>query len=119
MIRRDFLIRSGILSAGALIGGKAALTSCTSGKYGELSRHTINKVEFGHINYSWPRFVGKNGRIGRHGQHKRLNAVRLVTDQGAAGWGIARRINEKDRAALASLVEGKTLDTLFHPDAGM
>ncbi len=119
MIRRDFLVRSGILSAGTLLGGKAALSSCASGKYGELSRHTIDKVEFGYINWSWPRFVGKNGRIGRHGQHHRLNIVSLGTDKGATGWGIAAHLKGRDREEIVSLASGKTLDQLFHPDTGI
>ena len=120
MIRRDFLIKSGILSTGAILAGKSVLTSCTgSGKYRELSKHTIDKVEFGHINWSWPRFVGKNGRIGRHGQHRKLNVVQLKTDQGASGWGVAAYGKEKDTEALASLVKGKTVDQIFNPDTGI
>jgi len=120
MIRRDFLIKSGILSTGALIAGKGALTSCTgSGKYKELAKHTIDQVEFGHINWSWPRFVGKNGRIGRHGQHHRQNIVQLKTDQGASGWGLVSWGKGEDTEALTSLITGKTVDQLFHADAGI
>ena len=120
MIRRDFLIKSGLLSTGALLAGKGILTSCTgSGKYGELTKHTIDNVEFGQINCSWPRFVGKNGRIGRHGQHRKVNVVQLKTDQGASGWGVASYSRDTDKEALASLISGKTVDQLFHPDTGI
>ena len=120
MIRRDFLIKSGILSTGVLLTGKSILTSCTgSGKYRELAKHNIDKVEFGHINWSWPRFVGKNGRIGRHGQHHRLNVVQLHTDQGASGWGAAAHGKGKDKEELASLITGKTVDQLLNPETGI
>jgi L-alanine-DL-glutamate epimerase-like enolase superfamily enzyme len=120
MNRKDFLIRSGILSAGGLLAGTHVLTSCTAtGKYRELSRHTIEQVEFGRINWSWPRFVGKNGRIGRHGQHHQANVVRLRTDKGASGWGLAAYGRDQDTQILSSLVSGKTVDQVFHPDAGM
>jgi D-galactarolactone cycloisomerase len=120
MIRRDFLMKTGILSTGALLAGKSALTSCTgSGKYRDLVKHTIDSVEFGQFNWSWPRFVGKNGRIGRHGQHHRQNIVQLKTDQGASGWGLIPWGKGEDKEALISLVKGKTLDQLFHPDTGI
>jgi L-alanine-DL-glutamate epimerase-like enolase superfamily enzyme len=120
MIRRDFLIKSGILTTGALFAGNRSLTSCTgSGKYKELAKHKIEKVEFGRINWSWPRFVGKNGRIGRHGQHHKVNVVQLKTDQGASGWGVAAYRRDDDTDALASLVSGKTVDQIFNPDIGI
>jgi len=120
MIRREFLIKSGFFSATALFAGKSVLTSCTgSGNYRELAKHTIDHVGFGQINWSWPRFVGKNGRIGRHGQHHKVDIIQLSTDQGASGWGTAAYGRGKDPAYLASLVKGKTVDQLFHPDTGV
>ncbi len=60
MIRRDFLIKSGILSTGALLAGKGALTSCTgSGKYRELAKHTIDSVEFGRLTGAGPDSWGR------------------------------------------------------------
>jgi len=120
MIRREFLLKSGILTTGALLAGENILTSCTgTDKYRELAEHTIDQVEFGWINWSWPRFVGKNGRIGRHGQHKKANVVQLKTDLGATGWGLTSNRRDDDTEELASLVKGKTLDQLIHPDFGI
>ena len=120
MIRRDFLIKSGLLSTGALLAGEHILTSCNAtDKYRELAKHTIDLVEFGKINWSWPRFVGKNGRIGRHGQHHTLTVVRLKTDQGASGWGLASYGRDQDTEALVSLIKGKTVNQVFDPDSGM
>ena len=120
MIRKDFLTQSSILSLAAILSGNAVLSACTrSGRHRELEKHKIDRVTFGYINWSWPRFVGKNGRIGRHGQHHRVNAVRLQTDQGASGWGIADYGSDKETGKLASLVYGKTIDQVFSPDTGI
>jgi hypothetical protein len=68
MIKREFLVRSGILGTGAACTGDALLSAC-SGIYTELSKHVIDGVSFGYIDCSWPRIVGKNALVGRHGQH--------------------------------------------------
>jgi D-galactarolactone cycloisomerase len=120
MIRRDFILQTGILSSAALLSGNTVLSACTRARrYRELARHRIDRVTFGHINWSWPRFVGKNGRIGRHGQHHRVDAVQLQTDQGASGWGIAAYGSVKDAEVLTSLVSGRTVDQVFSPDTGI
>jgi D-galactarolactone cycloisomerase len=119
MKRRDFIAKSGVLSAGAYMAGSGLLASCTGqSKNRELAKHVIDKVEYGSVNYHWPRHVGKNARIGIHGQHKKANYIKLYTDQGATGWAYGR-YGEADKASLMESVLGKNLDQLIVPSEGI
>jgi len=62
--------------------------------------------------------VGKNARIGIHGQFKKANIVKLFTDQGAMGWGMGS-YRESDIEVLKESVLGKTLDQLIIPSEGL
>jgi L-alanine-DL-glutamate epimerase-like enolase superfamily enzyme len=75
-------------------------------------------VEFGSASYNWPRHVGKNARIGVHGQYHTAGYVKLYTDQGASGWGLGSA-REEDREVLEESMTGKTVDTLIHPSLGI
>ncbi|MCG8526998.1 MAG: hypothetical protein MI748_11490 [Opitutales bacterium] len=115
MIRRDFIKKSALLSSATFLTG----ISCRATNTGnELSKHTIDKVEFGKVPFSWPRLVGKNGRIGVHGQHKEAAFVRLFTNQGAIGWG-HQKYGKYDHNALEESVLGKTVDQLIDPSRGI
>lgn len=119
MIRRDFLIKSGILSSGAIIAGNGLLASC-NGSSGnrELNRHVIDLVEFGTCNFHWPRQVGKNARKEVHGHYKKAKYVKLFTNQGAKGWGLAS-FSDAEREELKQSIQGKTVDQLIIPSAGI
>jgi L-alanine-DL-glutamate epimerase-like enolase superfamily enzyme len=120
MNRRDFLIKSGILSSGAMVAGSGLLASCAwPSKNKELSRHVINKVEFGTANFHWPRQVGKNARIGVHGQYKKANYIKLFTNQGAMGWGMVPHVEKDEEDALKSFVLGKTVNQFIIPSEGL
>jgi D-galactarolactone cycloisomerase len=119
MKRRDFIIKTGALSGGAYLAGSGLLASCAGqSKNKELTKHTIDKVEFGSANFHWPRLVGKNGRIGVHGQNHKANYVKLFTDQGAMGWGMGSA-RESEREALINSILGKTVDQLIIPSEGI
>ncbi|HEC41560.1 MAG TPA: mandelate racemase/muconate lactonizing protein [Bacteroides sp.] len=119
MKRRDFIAKSGVLSAGAYMAGSGLLASCAGqSKNRELAKHVIDKVEYGSVNYHWPRHVGKNARIGIHGQHKKANYIKLYTDQGATGWAYGRYV-EADKASLMESILGKNLDQLIVPSEGI
>jgi L-alanine-DL-glutamate epimerase-like enolase superfamily enzyme len=119
MIRRDFLVKSGILSSGTILAGTGLLSSCSGDKTTrELQKHTIDRVEFGSAGYHWPRHVGKNARIGVHGQYHTARYVKLYTDQGASGWGLGSA-REEDREALQESMLGKTVDALIDPSLGI
>lgn len=118
MIRRDFIKNTALISSAAFLSGQA-LTACTDSAGGdELSKHIIDRVEFGKVPYSWPRLVGKNGRIGVHGQHKEASFVRLFTHQGAVGWG-HQRYGKSDRQSLEQYILGKTVADLIDPSVGI
>lgn len=59
--------------------------------YPELKKHKISTCDLGEIKFHWPRFVGKNGRIDFHGQHKKCPILKIRTDQGALGWGLSNK----------------------------
>ena len=83
-------------------------------QHGELAEHRVDRVEFLKIKFNWPRPVGKNARKGVHGQFKEARVVRLLTDQGASGWGIA---NGNKEAAAA--IEDKAVGELIDPGVGL
>ncbi len=119
MKRREFISKGGLLSAGVCMAGHGLLASCSgASKNRELTKHTIDRVEFGTVNFHWPRHVGRNSRIGIHGQYKKENYVKLFTDQGAIGWGIDR-YTESEKEVLTQSIVGKTVDQLIIPSAGL
>ena len=117
MIRREFLIKSGLLSSGAAIAGSSLFASCGT-RQNALSKHVIDRVEFGTANFHWPRQAGKNARIGVHGQYHKADYVKLYTNQGATGWGMTRS-SELEEKALKESVLGKNVDQLLAPSEGI
>ena len=119
MKRREFIAKSGILSAGVCMAGTGLLASCTGkSKSGDLAKHVIDRVEFGKADYHWPRPAGKNARIGPHGQHHKANYIKLFTDQGAIGWGVSKH-KESDQESLRESIMGKTMGQLIIPSEGI
>ncbi len=119
MKRRDFIAKSGMLSTGVCLAGTGLLTSCGGqSKNKELTKHIIDRVEYGKVNYHWPRPVGKNARKGVHGQYHKVNYIRLFTDKGATGWAYAR-YGEADKDLLTESVLGNTMDQLIIPSEGI
>jgi L-alanine-DL-glutamate epimerase-like enolase superfamily enzyme len=121
MKRRDFIFQSILVSSGALLTGSSLLRSCSdNSRYKELGKHSIDKVEFGVVNYHWPRHVGRNSRIGVHGQYLKARFVKLFTDQGAMGWGMLANSFKMEMAEeLRNTILGKTVDQLIDPDSGI
>jgi L-alanine-DL-glutamate epimerase-like enolase superfamily enzyme len=112
MRRREFLQAGGALCAATTACGPAG------DENPELGAHVVDRVEFGVANYRWPRLVGKNARLGVHGQDKKLRYVRLQTNQGASGWGMVSGASTDEEAALGETVRGKTLASLIDPSEG-
>jgi L-alanine-DL-glutamate epimerase-like enolase superfamily enzyme len=121
MKRRAFLRKSGIITSATALAGGNILASCnTPGEYRELTYHAIDKVEFGEAAFHWPRPVGKNARIGVHGQYHRAQFVQLFTQQGATGWGMIRgRYSEKEKEEMKERILGNQVNALFDPSAGI
>jgi len=119
MKRREFITRSGIFSSGAILAGSGLLVSHTGlSKNSELGSHTIDRVEFGTASFRWPRPVGKNARIGVHGQFKKSNYVKLFTNQGAMGWGMGD-YQESEKEVLIQSIMTKRVDHLIIPSEGL
>lgn len=79
-----------------------------------LKAARIAGVEWAWLEGRRPRGHGCNARLDAHGDKIRWPVVRLTTDEGAAGFGVARPTPEQ----AANLV-GQTLDQLFSPEVGV
>ncbi len=120
MRRREFIKRAGAAWAGAtLLGHELYTAENVTSKYPQLGEHKIDKVDIGQVAYNYPRPVGKNARIGHHGQYKKAWYAKLTTNQGAVGWGSMRNRNDIDKDALKQNVMGKTVSELIDPDWGI
>jgi len=119
MKRRDFITKSGVISSGVCLAGSGLLASCSGqSKIRDLTKHVIDKVEYGTVNYHWPRHAGKNARRGIHGQYHTAKYIKLYTDQGATGWGISK-YEEAEKDPLAESVRGKSVGQLIIPSEGI
>ncbi|MCP5548603.1 MAG: mandelate racemase/muconate lactonizing protein [Akkermansiaceae bacterium] len=112
MNRRTFLHQTGFAAAAAGIG---RLHAADDPAAATLAEHRIESIEFKDVRYRWPRLVGKNSRLGVHGQHHKISVVILRTDQGASGWGVAQRIPPEKRATL----RGRRVNELIDPSRGI
>src|SRR5436190_11097955 len=52
-----------------------------------LGGHRLQAIELKRVPLPWPREVGKNSKLDRHGKGPTLTVAVLKTDQGAVGWG--------------------------------
>lgn len=116
-MKRDNFLK---LSASALLGTTVmpeiwARSIRDQKQTSELEKHKIDKCELLEVDFRWPRFVGKNGRIDDHGQYKKATVLRLKTQQGAEGWGMSEEIPQ---SVLDSIL-GQPLTQLISPDTGL
>lgn len=111
--RREFIQQSIVGTAACVTGGSILRASPIKSE--PLAGHRIDHVEVRTVKFNWPRPVGKNARIGFHGQFKECRVSILRTDQGATGWGLTGRNVDKEIAS----VKGKIVDQLFDPSAGI
>lgn len=116
MKRRDFIKSSSIFGTSLALAGHTAIGSRSEQWNAELAGHVIKQVELLKVNYSWPRFVGKNGRIDFHGQHKTMNVARLITDTGIVAWGMT---GGRKTGELVGLIKNKRVDELIRADSGL
>jgi D-galactarolactone cycloisomerase len=116
MKRRKF-IQTAVLGTGfACLPASKLIGGINGEKYPELKKHKITKVEKIQYDYHWPRHVGKNARIGIHGQHHKSDAFKLYTDQGAMGWALGS--NKIDDQQLHQL-QGQLVSELISPEKGL
>lgn len=79
-----------------------------------LSEHKIKEVKHGIVRNTWPRLVGKNGRLAEHGYGYDTDVVILKTDTGYTGWGVG-----KPDPTLKLFLEGARLSDVFSPETGI
>ena len=126
MNRRKYIVNTGLLTCGANIatGDLFAQENPPATQHADLSDHRIDKVEYVSPKYHYPRLVGRNSKSthgsrkdGIHGQYHDVQCVKLYTDQGAMGWGRAKkRLKDKD---LQETVLGKKVNELIIPEKGI
>jgi len=120
MKRREFITRSGLFTTGTLLSGSTILTNCSGQtKFRELENHVVDRLEFGRVNFHWPRLVGKNARIGVHGQYHKPGYVKLLTDQGAAGWALFPGNVDEVPENVINSVKDRSMDQLINPSSGI
>ncbi len=116
MQRRKFIKSTALGTGLACLSPFEIFAEMNGEKYPELKKHKITKVERVKYEYHWPRHVGKNARIGNHGQFKKSQAFRFFTDQGAMGWALGdRRIDDKELIQL----KGQFVSDLISPEKGL
>jgi L-alanine-DL-glutamate epimerase-like enolase superfamily enzyme len=119
MKRRHFIslasCSAGLASLGNLTSDYFNAVSLSSSESADLATHKITGGELLEVNYHWPRFVGKNGRIDFHGQYKKSTVLRLFTDQGASGWGLSG----KQAVELMPGLINKKVSELIIPGKGI
>ena len=85
--RRTFLRSVSLTGVSLALEGRKVFAAKEDAHTVALRSHVIKEVELVPVTYRWPRFVGKNARRGFHGTGPKRKVCRLVTDQGAVGWG--------------------------------
>ncbi len=116
MKRKEFLQKGGAAFAGITFLPQLFLKpETTDPVYSELEHHKIDKLELIEVEYHWPRFVGKNGRIDFHGQYHKCTALKLMTDKGAMGWGLSNNSAEN----FFPLIKNKKVSELILPGKGI
>ncbi len=80
-----------------------------------LSQHRIREVKTRKLRTRWPRLLGRNARLEEHGYGRELLVREVLTDQGAVGWGLSRRLPPQQTPQ----VEGRLVSELFDPAIGV
>ncbi len=115
MNRKQFCQNSGLALIGTAFFPLILSKPRDAESASELQKHKIDKCELVEVDFQWPRFVGKNGRIDFHGQKKKCTVLKLFTDQGAMGWGLSN----KKAMDLFERVQGKKVAELIAPGQGI
>lgn len=80
----------------------------------DLSGHRLVEVTSQPLRSRYPRTIGRNARLGAHGDGPTALAVSVRTDAGARGWGMY----EGPEPALQACV-GRPLEEIFAPGIGV
>lgn len=74
----------------------------------------ITRVDLTSLRTRYPRTVGRNARLGSHGDGGESTVVVLSTDTGVRGWGLTERRPDDHESIV-----GTSLSDLFDPATGM
>ena len=80
-----------------------------------LAEHRIADIRTYKLRTRWPRLVGRNANLEEHGYGRELLAREVITDQGAAGWGICRHLPPDQTPQL----HGRRVCDVFDVGAGV
>ncbi|MET9020874.1 enolase C-terminal domain-like protein [Actinopolymorpha sp. NPDC004070] len=83
-----------------------------------LGEHRVTEIRIVRTRDRYPRTIGRNARLGSHGDGGPVTAVCLATDGGARGWGMALGSPAAVEAAARSL-PGRAVADLFAPEVGV
>ena len=79
-----------------------------------LAGHRVSAVEPLTLRSRYPRTIGRNARLGAHGDGPSARGWRVTTDSGHVGWGM-----DEGPAADPSSLVGRPLEELVDPDVGV
>lgn len=80
-----------------------------------LSQHRIARIATRRLRSRWPRLLGRNAIFEEHGYGREFLVREVVTDRGAMGWGLSRRLGPQRTPEL----EGRRVSELFDPAVGV
>jgi len=114
MKRRNFI---GLFNSGLALSvlSPAFMREAT---HSELGQHRIKDVLFDEIYLKWVRHVGKNARRDNHGNGVKIKIGKILTDQGAMGWGMTKG-SQTDLKVAVDFLKGKTIEQVFDPKIGV
>jgi D-galactarolactone cycloisomerase len=115
MNRRHFIALSSLAAIGLPF---ARLQAAEAASEGPLARHKISALETRSVPLPWPRRLGRNAKLGVHGNGPTPTVAMLKTDQDAMGWGEVGG-NAKAVEELRARVVGKSVAELFDPSHGV
>ncbi|HLP37691.1 enolase C-terminal domain-like protein [Lacibacter sp.] len=118
MKRRSFIKNVTVIGGGVMLLDPFSLHAEKNLKhpsYAELEHHVVEKVETVQFSYRWPRLVGRNSMRDVHGQHHKNFALKIYTDKGAMGWGLAGPERLKEDPGII----GKKVSELISPATGI
>jgi D-galactarolactone cycloisomerase len=136
MTRRGF-VRSVAAGGATLALGRATLRAQgrvappnAAAAQRALGEHRIARMETRQVQDRYPRFVGKNSHLGAVGWGGAYQVRKLVTDQGARGWGMNHwkdedvnhllnaRVSDLYDMARGATEEGRALEVPLHDLVG-
>jgi D-galactarolactone cycloisomerase len=115
MNRRQFLHTTAAAATTALAFSRA---DADDEGLTRLAGHKLQGIELKRVPLPWPREVGKNSKLDRHGKGPTLTVCVLKTDQGAVGWGDFPARHEM-AAELSQKLAGKPISDLIDPVSGI